>query len=472
VGTPGAIVLDGQVDEWPADRWAMADADYLYLRVRLEGELVTPQANSESLSIMLDLDADATTGERLHTPRAAEGLGADVEIVFSPRREGEDGDEDGGLERGVAVITHRTDGVSERHTHAAAGLIVAPTCASDWFEMRLSRHALAGAGMPGYGLASAGRVGGISILRDASGDLVGWSDRFEIEAPSLSSSEPRASVSVPVKKPGTLRVASWNVLHSSPMKDPGPFDRALSALDPDVVLVQEWNVDDEQEIEAWFNALMPDATWEVAGNAGGLDAGGGVAIASRYPITRRLDRAVTSNVDGREQPVRVAAAVIDTPEGPGLFASIHLKCCGGPRTAEETRRVAEAAEVQATLESLAREVGVIELIVVGGDSNLVGTREPLDALRRGLDRDGSDLSVAPAMVLGDRHYSTWRDDDSSFAPGRLDYVCVGDAAYEIAGSFVLDARVLSDGTLTRLGIERADTDTSDHHPVVVDLRRR
>ena len=28
----------------------------------------------------------------------------------------------------------------------------------------------------------------------------------------------------------------------------------------------------------------------------GLDAGGGVAIASRYPITRRLDRVATSNV--------------------------------------------------------------------------------------------------------------------------------------------------------------------------------
>jgi endonuclease/exonuclease/phosphatase family metal-dependent hydrolase len=327
--------------------------------------------------------------------------------------------------------------------------------------------------MPGYGLASAGRVGGISILRDAEGDLVGWSERFEIEAPALAATPPRAGVLPPARRPGTLRVTSWNVRHAAPMKDPGPFDRVLSSLEPDVVLVQEWNVDDEQELAAWFNALIPASTpWEVAANVGGLDQGGGVAIASRYPITRRLDRVVTSNVDGREQPVRVIVAIIDTPDGPGVFASVHLKCCGGPRTAEEARRVAEAVEVQAAIESLEREVGIVELTVVGGDVNLVGTREPLDAIRRGLDRDASDLTVAPAMVLGDRHASTWRADDSPFAPGRLDYICVGDAAYEIVEAFALDARVLTDASLSRLGIERADADASDHRPVVVDLRRR
>jgi endonuclease/exonuclease/phosphatase family metal-dependent hydrolase len=107
--------------------------------------------------------------------------------------------------------------------------------------------------------------------------------------------------------------------------------------------------------------------------------------------------------------------------------------------------------------------------LIAGDFNLVGTRTPLDAMRAGLDADGSELAVAQTDVLGDHALYTWSDHKTEFPDGRLDYLIYSDASADAANAFVLDTRRLSDRTLAKLGLDRTDTGASDHLPVVVDL---
>jgi hypothetical protein len=102
--------------------------------------------------------------------------------------------------------------------------------------------------------------------------------------------------------------------------------------------------------------------------------------------------------------------------------------------------------------------------------NLVGSRPPLDLLRHGLDVDGSDMTVASPLVLGDSTMQTWRDPSSGYGPGRLDYVVYSDSNAQIVSSFVLDTSRLSDEALAKLGLDRGDCEGSDHLPVVVDVR--
>jgi hypothetical protein len=89
-----------------------------------------------------------------------------------------------------------------------------------------------------------------------------------------------------------------------------------------------------------------------------------------------------------------------------------------------------------------------------------------------LDANGSDLSVAPARVLGDAAFYTWQDDKTEFPPGRLDYLAFGEGGAQLINAFVLDTRRLGDRSLASMGLNRADTDASDHLPVVIDLSPR
>ena len=108
--------------------------------------------------------------------------------------------------------------------------------------------------------------------------------------------------------------------------------------------------------------------------------------------------------------------------------------------------------------------------VVGGDLNLVGSREPLGILASRLDGDGGALEIADAPVLGDAAAYTWTQAWSRFSPGRLDWLLHGRDVRTVR-AFVLDAHRLDDATLAAAGVERGDTSVSDHLPLVLDLAR-
>lgn len=476
--TPGGVresrLLDGAVTEWNSGAVAEADADWMYLRFSVDGEPSAIQSSTESLSIWLDIDGNASTG-RKNPAKAFAGLGVDLEVQFSPRNE-----QTGKLGGGIAVTGFKADGTPVPLAWKDVLFTASPTYASRWYEARLSRHAdFAAWGLPAAsGLAASGTVRGTFVLQDAPGKIVGFADEFTATVPARSAARPLADVNVPAKPQGAIRVMNWNVLWSSPESKPAEFSRILKLLNPDVILLQEWDKNDAAGLDTWFTMHVdPEQDWHAVKMDGGerpRDAG--VAIVSRWPLEHIGPTTIsTIESDGREHAIRAITALIrpdaDNSHGGIALTSLHLKCCGGANSREDQQRMAEARAINNAM-SMALDGAPATIRIIAGDFNLVGTRPPLDLARADLDFDGSDLTVAEPRLLGDSLLTTWWDEESSFSPGRLDYMVYSDSTADVVNAFVFDTWKFTDASLARMGLDRSDSSASDHLPVVVDLKPR
>lgn len=452
--SPQAVDLDGRFDEWPASARALADDRFIYLRLATP-ETVTLQQAPWTISVLIDADASADTGARLAWDDS--GLGAELRLDMSPPFEGAVGN-------GVGAA--RLTGAGETRLDDATGAFAwAPTHASDAFEIRIDRRALALDGPVAL------RIGAF----DAAGAPAWTLDPVRLDLPALAGEPLRVDLEIPAKPAGAVRVLSWNVLWGSPMANTEPFDRVLGALDPDVILVQEWddrNRDappvDEEELAKWFNYHEDTPIWSVV-----KGAERGVAIVSRHPLERIETRTLRPIADGdsrvrEDNGIRFAAARVRTPAGDMIAASLHLKCCGGYGGEEDAQRLAEARAIREAIRAATR-AGKAPMVVVAGDYNLVGDPAPLAMIASGTDSDASDLVAADTRNLGQPVRFTWSESGSRFAPGRLDYALVGDASARIVNAFIFDASALSDATLAAIAVERGDTAVSDHMPLVIDI---
>ncbi len=486
------VMLDGSVDEWPEGVVAMADESFVYIRFRVDGPPRAIQAADETLTILLDLDGNAATGLQLPEPAAAAELGADLRIRLSPRGRN-------GLRGGVEVHVFSADGRETRISHADAGFIVAPTHAAEpdergepgWYEARIARSALdlrapteraeraaerdaprpqRGAlpdtGVQGQplditprGIPPLAWGAGVILSKDEQGELLGWSDPFAFHMPAPA--EPALSDFIaPPKAVNAVRVLSYNVERAAPNNNPAPFARVITALQPDIILVQEWDGASDSDLVSWMQR-------HVGGEWNAVSAPDrGVAIVTRYSVVRSVTEPVYAEEHVPERPVRSVTALLQTPIRDTVVTSVHLKCCGGYMEAEDHTRVAEAVALNTMIGSLPRRFETTRII--GGDLNLVGSTAPLITLAQGLDLDASELSVAPAEVLGDATQHTWARARSSFSPGRLDYILYSDSNARVSAAFTLDTSVLSDTALQTMGLHRTDSEASDHLPMVVD----
>jgi len=472
-GNEPRIMLDGDVGEWPLADAAMADPHHLYLRFTVADESFTLQAAPKSVVIYLDADADIRTGRR-SDDEALAGLGVDLELVFSP------GERAGGKRQGAKLFAIDQAGGATELSTRAFDVIAAPTVAATWYEARISRTPAATSPLPRAGLLSSGKVRGVMAALDARGAIEAWADPFEVDCPSVSRGGARlADMALPARPAGSVRVVSYNVRHSSPLKDAPRFRRILEVLAPDVVLLQEWEEGSGDQVAGWFTAMLPDERpWNVVKAPGTMGEGGGVAIATRLPMVDVTTPLVVRNVD-KDHRVRVVMARITTSIGDIAAASVHLKCCGSAGSPEDRLRASETTAINRELARLAGGHGggpgggFGGGIVIGGDMNLVGSWGPIASLGAGLDADQSDLEIARARVHGDGTLVTWRDASTPFTPGRLDYVLYSDARWVVRNAFVLDTTRMSDELLARLGLDGDDTQrASDHMPVVIDLGRR
>jgi len=437
------IRIDGAFDDWPAGAYLVADGRYVYVRLMLP-EARTVQASEQPLVLALDA-------------RAAGAFDPELRITFSPR-------ETGGQGVAVAAVRHGDD--DPKLGHAALDLVVAPTFAAREFELRVARDVR---GRPDLAEALAsGAVRVQAALLRADGSPAWRSRAWQIELPP-SDAAPSVASAIPAKEPGTVRVVSWNVYLAALREKPEPFARVLRALAPDVLLLQEWEGGTDAGIAAWLDERLPgQPAWRAR-----TSDGWGVAVAARGELAELLPRHVArpdaAPADARRSDValRIAGGVATTALGPVCAASLHLKCCGSAASAQDAARRAEAARANEVLRA-AWGAHASCVRVVGGDLNLVGSRDPLDILATGLDPGGGALAVADAPVLGDAAVYTWSQPWSRFSPGRLDWLLHG-RDVRAARAFVLDARRLDAATLAAAGIERSDTAASDHLPLVLDV---
>lgn len=444
------VVIDGGFADWAAvpstdDLSAVSDGQHLWIRLRLATAPVSLQNLDAPWSLELNFDDSST---------------ADMRIVFSPQDSG----------RGVGFQSQR-NGVWHDGSPYDVDFMFAPTIASSEFEMML---------------AAPCETGGTITMRTGPDGTV-HRTRFEPHAPSPSNARPTR---LPDRPDGGIRVVSWNVLYGRLLHEPARSARILTALQPDILLLQE--LEDEQtarEVAEFLNTTLgrDPRPWNVAASPIGSGlrsmaaARGGVQLHAGNPIRRP---------DAPDRIVRAAIIGAPTPGyGTLLAASVHLKCCGGPGDDADMVRIAEAMSIAETLEGIVNEhdqrdrafarsttrtiartaTRGISGVIIGGDLNLVGSRIPLDVLA-GTRTGRGDMAVANPIHLDASSNATWSDASSSFTPGRLDYVLHSTGTLVATGGFVLDTARLEPTAVSAAALTSSDTLLSDHAPLVLDLR--
>jgi endonuclease/exonuclease/phosphatase family metal-dependent hydrolase len=447
------ILLDGDVSDWSQESAVTADANYLYFRFSFGEGTFTLQHAPKPVLVMVDIDADAKTGIN---PSASglKTMGVDLQIEFSATPK-----------KGVTASTVDSTGKRTAINPYDLDVVVAPTVAAPWYEGRISRNSPAIANLPMKGLRSSGKATIAVGMANEQGKLGAYSDPETITLPMAAKASRGADALPPTKPKTAVRVMTWNIERSAPVKNPQPFRRVIQAVQPDVILFQEWETGSATDVLAWMTQwISSENEWHVIKAAGSLNDGGGVAVVSRYEIAPQLSSPPLGGQGGT--PVRFVSAKVAAPFGDMLVGSTHLKCCGYKDSPEDQKRVSEAE----TINKAFLFEGAPAYRVITGDMNLVGSMPPLERLAAGLDLDGSALMPASAKVLGDATMVTWAKSGDTFGPGRLDYVLYSDASLEAINSFILDTRKLSDEALARLGLEREDSSASDHMPVIVDFQ--
>ncbi len=452
-------LLDGRFGDWEPGERGHADGRWVWLRFAPQMRPTQAiQAAPYTTRIRIDADMDARTGTPIAYPRTGDEAigvqpqGVDLLIEFSPVNEL------GGVGIGVGVQAFGPNGLERPLGHSDVGMACLPTHSSEQYELRLDRF-----GRESGVLPESGTIEVVVDQVDASGTTLWW-EKYVVELPARADELQLADLKMPAKEPGAVRVMSANVLFSSPLKEPAAFKRLLDSARPEVILYQEWFRTERALVEQWLTRYAGE-DWSLHFP----DERAGVAIATNLPILARYDEVLPPSGEGR--PARACAALIQTDAGELLAISVHLKCCGAAGGEEDLTRIDQARAINAFVDWVHGQ-HPDAMVVIGGDFNLVGSHTPLEVMARGLGINGDDLDAVEPAVLGDSTLVTWVDEKSRFAPGRLDWLLYDDSRSALGHAFMIDTRVLSDSSLETMGLERGDSGSSDHLPMLVDLMRR
>lgn len=457
---PRHVDPDGDAPENALDLgrlWMSQDRRFLYMRFELDRAVNLQEDND--LTLHLDTDADDATGLAVH------GLGADLSWTFGARA-GTVRTPDGDLEIG----------------HADLGLYSAPTVTSSTFEIAIERDSRMAGGPLFRGdtldlLLETGEEA--DRLPDSEGGLR-FVLRDEHAMPPVET--------IPLTRSGeeTIRALSYNVERDGlfePARS-GPYRRLLSAIGADLIGLQEvYAHDAETTLSRVLELTNPadSASWHAA------KAGRDLVAVTRFPI------AETHTIPGYEE-YESAGFLLDTRArlgAPTLFILTHPPCCNGGTPPANARRQDVVDGIVAFIRDARTEGGDIDLpddapIVVAGDMNFVGDDRQPHTLRTGQiaqiqqfgapiapDWDETDLLDLAPPLTGLPMNFTWYSAESSFPPGRLDYIFITDSVLEVERDFVLFTPAMRDAELARYDLRAEDALTaSDHLPVVADLRAR
>ncbi len=448
--TASSPVIDGQFEDWPTrnnrDSWSIqshVDDDSILLFLQQPGPATVLQQLDEPLRLGLDVDDNIATG----SPNQSLA-GCDLIFEMSP-------DKKGRRRGGVTAITWNSDGFRMERSPYKFGFVFAPTTASRRHEIRIDRKAMNGIGNSIRAVVQPGTDARIEHV---------------IAIPALKQAS-NPSSSVPRKSAGSSRVISWNIEYGGILKKPDLVRSVLQALKPDILLLQEFENDQSiDELKRFLDSIQDGDDWTLAvnRNTGNLRS----AVATRLPAVtvEQFDRITRS--DEPDRTIRAAALLIDLGGGHRTLAvSVHLKCCGGLNGPEDMTRISEMLSIREAIESTT-QTHQPDGLLIGGDLNLVASPIPLDILR--LDgqsllgpHQSGDLDVASPLHIDGRDAYTWYNAESSYTPGRLDYVLTGGDLKQTE-SFIFDSYDLDANHADKLAKD-ATRRASDHLPVVVDV---
>ena len=425
--------------------WASDEPDQLF--IRMDGAAEFDLSENNNLSIYIDTDQDSTTG-LLH-----DGIGAELLFEFG--------------ERTGRFFTNTTTNPNSGVEIWQSDICLrgAPTVTGTEFEIALDRNAL----IKSDPVFQSDTVR--FVIKDADGERVpDGSAQIEYQC-DIGTPPPPRDAPFAREDADDLRLLTWNVWNDSPWNSgqASRFGRILQATNPDVLNFQEIYDHSPNQVRNFVADWLdpePGGSWHTAGN-------NDCKTISRLPILH------SEAIDGN------LAVLIDTSDRIGttlLVINTHFPCCNNDEGRQE--------EVDAILELIGRirrgehqSIPADTAIDITGDMNLVGLAQQLNSLIDGNiidesqfgndvqpDVDGSDLLDVASLQTESRFSYTWRNDNSSFWPGHLDFTILTDSVLDIGNSYVVDTRNMSSTRLLEYGLQENDSTCSDHLTVICDIR--
>lgn len=462
------ITIDGKYDDWDSATEIHYDyigdgtaidfltctiannEDYLFIRLEMAEEIELTEDNQAF--IYLDTDNNSFTGVAINN------IGAELAIELGNRQVH--------FAPTFPPVTSSLTSIKFR---------VLPTVSDREFEIAIGRHVFPNAFNPLF-------TG--DTIRLAFKD---WSTPNGDNMPNAGQTisyvfdhtptPPMLPIDVEKTDARHLRLMTYNTLHNglTDFARTQRFARIIGLAQPDVITFNEcWDIS-ASIVRTFMNNTVPlgnGETWHTIK----LDAGN--ITASRYPI---LQNWVV--VSGR----RLTASLLDLPNDlyatDILVVNAHFKCCDG-----DDLRQLEADGFAKFILDAKSPGGVITLpegtpFVLSGDLNLVGLRQQLTTLVKGeivntgsfgmgapLDWDDTDLEDIVSLQTDNPMAYTWRDDNGSFPPGRLDFHICSNSVMNVEKAYTIQTEVMPAERLELYGLQQNDTRVaSDHFPKITDF---
>jgi len=452
------ITLDGEFGDWEqasllfeADQdainpeylhvnrlWGANDNRFLFLRIQFDREITLLENNP--VVLLFNTDHDRTTGY------APDSIGAELRWEFGERQ-------------GFFYTTTTEHPIF----FSDIRLRTAPTVTSTEFEIAIGRDAIPA------GAASLFQSDTIQIYIhfDQHGNQHSAYGEYVFDPDPISPPDP-----IPLERynEDDLRVLGFNAWNDNIFNRAytNEYRRILEAIDPDIIAFQEiWDHSAEETAERVVE-LLPGQWYAEKHDRGNVTV-------SRFPILDARQILVWKET-GWSDEHRLTATLIDTNKKNGsnvLLINIHLRA--GSRG--EENRWLEIEALKNFIQSARRPGGWIYLedpipIILVGDFNLVGSRGQLEAIERDIpDWDGGGIDRVRARQTEKRMHYTWRNDNSGFSPGKLDYIFYTGSVISLQNHYTLQVEEMSPGQRTLYGLQYGDTQAaSDHLPHVADFR--
>ena len=424
------------------------DRDYLFIRLEADKEFdFSDNIIDHNIHLYIDTDNDASTGDSKFFE-----FGADLVINLKDRR--------------VSFYNPNFNSISLNDIQ----IRVAPTVTSKSFELAIPRDILP----DGENILFKKSSFGLIVANLANNDLIPNNGNivYEFDESRLIGYD---LIDINKKSDDLVRIMAYNTLSNglSDQTRKSHFKKIIKAIKPDIIGFSEcWNTEVDYVksiIDEWL-PLNTDEGWYIEKQ---LDRG--LITASRWKILSRW-------TDLPNQfPV-----LIDLPvqfESDLLFTNAHLNCCGN-----ESGRQDQADAYSNFINDAKTQGGKISLtkntpFVYAGDLNLVGYSQQLTTLLSGdiqntvkyglpsyPDWDGTEVKDLISLHSDSRFCYTWKNENGSYPPGKLDYMLYSDAVVSVEKSFVLRTEEMNILRLSRYGLDKNNTQSaSDHFPVIADF---
>jgi len=329
-----------------------------------------------------------------------------------------------GSRAGSLIIDGRTNNIS----HADIGLFTAPTVSSDRFEIAFRRDDA----FYNETVFSSPRI------------QFFFSENFGDRAPDAN------SIEYALNEPDILAFQEVNDITPSVMRDlmddilptaPTGETWEISKVDPDIIMVSKFKLVGQQTLRG----------------GGSSSAGNGVFVYEMPEFGTDL-----------------------------VFINCHLPCCGsnGNRQEEVDNIMKFVRDYKSGNTNFDTKQNAP--IIIAGDMNLVGFNEQLNTFLTGdilneniygsdfaPDWDGTDFDDALPYTTNYPSAFTWYNPNSSFNPGRLDFIIYAGASLDLRNSYSLFTLELPQDTLDAYGLNSNDIlGASDHLPIVADFKVR